>query len=103
MTPFQDLDRLRGWILVALYAVMALFAPMLFYATIDLWPVLGGVEVGAGVLLASATLTTLSCLKSLKTYVTKLRTTSSLPPLEIAPFFFMVVSLAIASRLFADI
>lgn len=103
MKPFRDLDRFRGWILAALYAVMALFAPLLLYVTIDLWPMLDGVEIAASVLLVSATLTALSCLKSLKTYLTTLRSTSSVPPLEIAPFFFMLVSLAIASRLFADI
>lgn len=99
MKSHRSLDRFRGWILMLLYAVMVLFGVLLAFATLSLWTSLGGQEIVAGLLIATSLLTTATSLKSLQTFIKVLRVEQGVPKLELAPFFFILVSILIASQM----
>jgi len=103
MIPFNTIDRFRGWVLLLLYVMMVLFGILLIFSTITLWPLLGGKHFTAGVLMACSTITALLSMKSLQTFIHVLRVEKGTPKIEIIPFFAMLLTLLIATRLFDDL
>lgn len=102
MRSFRKFDLFRVWLLTLLYATMVLFGVLLVFTTISLWSFLQDIQSIAILLIATSVLTTATSLKSLQTFMRILRIEKGIPKLEIVPFFFMLISLIIASRLFAN-
>lgn len=86
-----------------LYAVMVLFGVLLLFTTLSLWSLMEGKQAIAGVLIGSSLLTAASSLKALQTFIQVLRVEQGVPKLALAPFFFLLISLLIASNLFANL
>ncbi len=103
MRSFKKFDLFRVWVLTLLYASMVLFGILLIFTTISLWPYLKNASGTASTLIATSILTALTSLKSLQTFMRVIRIEKGIPQFEIAPFFFILVSLVIAGQLFNNL
>lgn len=100
MRSFRKFDLFRVWVLTLLYASLVLFGILLIFTTISLWSYLESSSGTAGFLIATSILTALTSLKALQTFMHIINVNKGIPRLEIAPFFFILVSLVIADQLF---
>ncbi len=100
MRSFRKFDLFRVWVLTLLYAALVLFGVLLVFTTISLWPFLEGHYVEFGILIATCIATTATSLHALQTFMRIIRVEKGIPKLKIAPLFFILISLVIASRLF---
>lgn len=103
MRSFKNIDLFRAWVLTLLYAAMVLFGVLLTFVTISLWSYLQEIRLVAIILIATSVLAAATSLKSVQTFMRVLQTEKGIPKLAVTPFFFMLISLIIASRLFAGL
>lgn len=82
-----------------LYAVMVLFGVLMVFATISLWSSLTHLQLVAAALIGTSILTTATSLRSLQTFIHVLRIEKGVPKLELMPFFFILLSIVIGSRM----
>lgn len=98
----NKIDRFRGWILMALYACMAILCLMLMLAAFQFWPSLEDGSATVFLLAAAAAITAILSVRTSFCFYKALKA-GERPKLAMVPFFLMAVTLFTASKLFAGV
>lgn len=100
----HQLQRFRGWSLTALYYALALWAIMFVIAAVRFWDLLVEQTGGAilpGLLLISSAATFLFSAKAGNQFLRAMRQKTTLPRVDLWPFFLIALTIVVAGRTFA--
>lgn len=98
----KDIDRFRGWALMALYASMSVLGVMLVFAAYRLWPSMDDGSTYVFFLTACGAATVILSARTALDFYRKLRR-GDRPKLVLLPFVLMVLTLFTASELISTI
>ncbi|SDE05809.1 MULTISPECIES: hypothetical protein [Kordiimonas] len=98
----KDIDRFRGWALMALYASMAILGAMLVLAAFRLWPSMNDGATYMFILTACGAATIILSTRSSLDFYRKLRR-GERPKLALLPFVLMVLTLFAASEMISAV
>lgn len=102
-SPSHKIDRFRGWVLIALYASLAVLCLLILYALFALQQSFADRSLEYYATLAITGIAAAFNAKATATHFGVVRSESPLPPLALKPFLAVAVTLLFAGRLFGGL